>query len=161
MVKIMIKIHVHVNTLEEIYHPFNKNTLNPTLASFIYEECFGNKTKNNIEIHITSPKAFTNEEKETIAKLIHTNFQAELSEEKMKNKFSNTFSTILFITGIIILILVYWIQIEFLHEFFLILGWLAIWESVYDFLFVEMKEKLKQKRYQKISYSKIIFDDNL
>lgn len=158
MVKNMIEIHVNLNSMEDIFHPFSKNTLNPTLTSFIYEECFGYLAKNNIQIFISSNQSFTDKEKETIAKLIHSNFKAELEEEKVKNKLSNTFRTILFIVGILILIFVYFIQIEFVHEFLLILGWLAIWETVYDFLFMEMKEKNKRKRYQKISESKIIFE---
>ena len=158
MVKNMIEIHVNLKSLEDLSHPFSKNTLNPTLASFIYEECFGYLAKNNIQIFISSNQSFSDKEKETIAKLIHSNFKTELEEEKIKNKLSNTFRTILFITGILILLFVYFIQIEFVHEFLLILGWLAIWETVYDFLFMETKEKNKRKRYQKISESKIIFE---
>ena len=130
----MIQITVNLNSLEDIYHPFSKNTLNPTLASFIYEE------------------------KEEIIKLIHVNFIAEWKEEKIKNTLANAFRGILFFAGIIILLFIYLIKVEFLHEFLLILGWLAIWESVYDFLFVEMKEKNKRKRYQMISQSKIVFE---
>lgn len=156
--KNMVHIKLNLDSLEDLYHPFSKNTLNPMLASFIYEECFGFPAKNNIEIHISSKTNFTKEEKETISNLIHSNFKAELEEEKIKNTFSNTFRTILFFFGILLLILIYWVQIEFFHEFLLILGWLAIWESVYDFLFVEMKERIKRKRYQKISKSKIIFE---
>lgn len=158
MVKNMIEIHVNLKSLEDLFHPFSKNTLNPTLTSFIYEECFGYLAKNNIQIFISSNQSFSDKEKETIAKLIHSNFKTELEEEKIKNKLSNTFRTILFITGILILLFVYFIQIEFVHEFLLILGWLAIWETVYDFLFMEMKERNKRKRYQKISESKIIFE---
>ena len=158
MVKNMVHIKLNLDSLEDLYHPFNKNTLNPMLASFIYEECFGFSAKNNIEIYISSKTEYTNEEKEKISNLIHANFKAELEEEKIKNTFSNTFRTILFFLGVLLLILIYWVQIEFFHEFLLILGWLAIWESVYDFLFVEMKERLKRKRYQKISKSKIIFE---
>ena len=158
MVKNMIEIHVNLKSLEDLFHPFSKNTLNPTLASFIYEECFGYLAKNNIQIFMSSNQSFSDKEKETIAKLIHSNFKTELEEEKIKNKLSNTFRTILFKTGILILLFVYFIQIEFVHEFLLILGWLAIWETVYDFLFMEMKERNKRKRYQKISESKIIFE---
>ncbi len=35
----MIQIKLNLDSLEDLYHPFSKNTLNPTLASFIYEEC--------------------------------------------------------------------------------------------------------------------------
>ena len=158
MLKNMVHIKLNLDSLEDLYHPFNKNTLNPMLASFIYEECFGFSAKNNIEIYIFSKTEYTNEEKEKISNLIHANFKAELEEEKIKNTFSNTFRTILFFLGVLLLILIYWVQIEFFHEFLLILGWLAIWESVYDFLFVEMKERIKRKRYQKICKSKIIFE---
>ena len=87
MVKNMIEIHVNLNLMEDIFHPFSKNTLNPTLTSFIYEECFGYLAKNNIQIFISSNQSFTDKEKETIAKLIHSNFKAELEEEKVKNKY--------------------------------------------------------------------------
>ena len=109
MVKNMIEIHVNLKSLEDLFHPFSKNTLNPTLASFIYEECFGYLAKNNIQIFISSNQSFSDKEKETIAKLIHSNFKTELEEEKIKNKLSNTFRTILFITGILILLFVYFI----------------------------------------------------
>ena len=154
----MIQIKVNLNSLEDIYHPFSKHTLNPTLASFIYEECFGYPANNKISITISSSQKFSEQEKEEIIKLIHANFIAEWKEEKIKNTLANAFRGILFFAGIIILLFIYLIKVEFLHEFLLILGWLAIWESVYDFLFVEMKEKNKRKRYQMISQSKIVFE---
>ena len=87
----MIQIMLNLDSLENIYHPFSKNTLNPTLASFIYEECFGYPAKNNIEIYISSKTPFTDDEKEKIANLIHANFKAELKEEKIKNIFQALF----------------------------------------------------------------------
>ncbi len=128
------------------------------LASFIYEECFGYKANNNIKILISSNQKFTEEEKNEIKKLIHNNFRIELKEEKVKNKISTYFRTIIFIIGIVLLFLIYYIKIEVLHEFLLVLGWLAIWETVADLLFEETKERGKRKRYQKISQSKIIFE---
>lgn len=153
----MIKIMINFNSINDLYHPFSKNTLNPSLASFIYEECFGFNVKNDIEIYISSNNDFTEVDRKKIIDLIHNNFKAELEEEKIKNKLVSTFRTILFFIGIFILLFVYLIKLDFLHEFLLIIGWLAIWESVYDFLFVETKAKAKRKRYQKISQSKIIF----
>lgn len=153
----MIKITLNINSINDLYHPFSKNTLNPVLASFIYEECFGSNFKNDIVIYITSNNVLTEANRKIIIDLIHNNFKAELEEEKIKNKLVSTFRTILFFIGISILLFVYLIKLDFLHEFLLIIGWLAIWESVYDFLFVETKAKAKRKRYQKISQSKIIF----
>ena len=158
MVKIMIQINIYFNSIKDLYHPFNKSTLNPTLASFIYEECFGKSAKNDIQICVSSKEILTEIEKETIINLIHNNFKNELKEEKIKNNLTSLFRTTLFLIGIIILFFVYLIKAQILHEFLLIIGWLAVWESVYDFLFVETKEKTKRKRYQKISESKIIFN---
>ena len=42
-----------------------------------------------------------------------------------------------------------------IHELFLIFGWVAVWELIYDGLFTNYKAKIKRKRYKKLSNVKI------
>ena len=158
MVITMLKINLNIKQVADIYHPFNKKTLNPILKNFIYEECFGTKAKEKIEIHISCPQELTENTKKEISTLIKQNFKTELNEEKIKNTLANRFRNLIFFIGVLLIFFVYFIKTEFFHEFLLVLGWLAIWETVYDFLFIETKERIKRKRYQKIYESTIVFD---
>ena len=92
MVITMLKINLNLKQVSDIYHPFNKKTLNPILKNFIYEECFGTKAKEKIEIHISCPQELTENTKKEISTLIKQNFKTELNEEKIKKSFNQSFS---------------------------------------------------------------------
>lgn len=72
--------------------------------------------------------------------------------EKAKSK-----KTILFLIGIVLIIIYYLSFIEIVSEIVLILGWLAIWESVYSFLADSSKDYIYIYRLRKLSSSRIYF----
>ena len=61
--------------------------------------------------------------------------------------------------GVLFLYLYYFIKINFvLSEMILIVGWVAIWEAVYAWLFVRDKDNIKIKRLKKLANCEIKFE---
>ena len=68
--------------------------------------------------------------------------------------------TILFLIGIVLIVIIYYLSfIEVLSEIILILGWLAIWESVYSFLADSSKDYICIYRLRKLASARIYFLD--
>jgi len=155
-----IKIIVNIENMNNIHHPFNKNTLNPTLVSFLQEECIGKPKKANIDIHIFSKQSLEDLQKEQIRNLIHKHFIEERKELKMKKEMTHIFYVSLLILGILFLLISLLILQEILKEIFLILGWIAIWEAVENFIFENSKETLKYHRYKKLASARIYFKED-
>lgn len=72
--------------------------------------------------------------------------------EKAKYK-----KTILFLIGIVLIVIYYLYFVNILREIILILGWLAIWESVYSFLADSSKDYIYIYRLRKLASSRIYF----
>ena len=68
--------------------------------------------------------------------------------------------TILFLIGIVLIIIYYLSFVEVVSEIILILGWLAIWESVYSFLSDSSKDYIRIYRLRKLASSRIYFVDS-
>lgn len=152
-----MKIDVFVDNKKEIFHPFSVTTLNPDLASYIYDECIGKKKNTPIQIEIDSKEKLDDNDKELIESLIKNHFIHEIEEEKIKDRKSILLYICLCFVGSLFILLALLTEKVFLSEIFNILGWLSIWELVYDILFVESKDNLKINRYKKIIKSEIIF----
>lgn len=156
-----LKIYVNLEKLEEIHHPFQKNTLNPDLGNFLYDECRGKEKKAKIDIHILTEKEFDSEKKEYIRNLIHKHFQEEKKEMELKRQISQQFYLFLLLLGLIFLLLSFFFSSPFVEEVFVILGWIAIWESVENFLFSKSKESLKVQRLKKLAEARIYFKEEI
>lgn len=152
-----MKIDIFLENKNSVFHPFSVTTLNPELASYIYDECIGKKKNTPIQIEITSNDKLTEEDKELIEALIKNHFIHEIEEEKIKDKKSIILYIILCFIGCLFIFLALLTDKVFLSEIFNILGWLSIWELVYDILFVESKDNIKMYRYKEIVKSEIIF----
>jgi len=155
-----LKITVNLENKEEIHHPFNNNTLNPTLVNFLYDECLGSPKNRKIDIHILTETTLTSEEKEEIRDLIHKHFKEEKKEIQIKKEINHIMSLCLLFLGIIFLIISFLINQELIEEIFLILGWIAIWEVTENILFERSKESLRIYRYKGLSSARIYFKED-
>ena len=165
MSKNTININVTVNDYEDIYNKFNNNILSDDLSKYIYDECKGKSIKNNIKINIMSKIKFDRKQKEKIVDMIRSNYGIDVKENLLYLKYANVIGVILFIIGLL-LILIYNVLINYnliwLSEIILIIGWLMIWEAVYNYVFFETKKRMKIKRLKKLTNCKINFiEDDL
>ena len=156
-----LKIEVTVKNIEELYHPLNNKTLNPSLANLLYDECLGKEKKSKIDIHIITYKKIQEEKKEEIRHLIHNHFKEQKKEIQLKKQTSHLFYSSILLIGILFLLLSFITQSELIEEILLILGWIAIWEVVENFLFQESKESLKQKRYKELGSARIYYKEDI
>jgi len=154
-----LKIYVNLESIKEIHHPFQRNTLHPTLVNFLYDECLGQERKTKIDIHISTKEKLEEEQKTYIRNLIHKHFKEEKKEIQLKKQISNHFYLFLLFLGFLFLLISFLANSEFLEEILLILGWIAIWECVENFLFSQSKECLKIRRYKHLSEARIYFQE--
>ncbi len=155
-----LKIEVNLDNIEEIYHPWNKNTLNPTLVTYLYDECLGKNKKSKIDIHIYTNDLLTTLQKEEIRKIIHVHFKEEQKEIKLKKQVSHLFHFVMLGMGLFFLFLSFLFKIQLVEEVLLILGWILIWEVVENLLFEKSKENLRLKRYKELGSARIYFKED-
>lgn len=155
-----MKIDIFLEDVNDVFHPFSKTTLNPELASYIIDECKGVKKNTPIEFEISSNKVLDERDKEVIESLIKNHFMYEIDEENIKNHKSFFVYLWLMIIGSIFILISNMISETLLKEILNIIGWLSIWELVYDILFIESKDLIVIHRYREIIKAKMIFKNN-
>lgn len=150
-------INISLKKKEDFYSKYSNLKLSNDLAEYIYNECYGENYKNNIVINICTKLKISDKEKNEMMDTIRRTFGLKVQDalyyyEKAKSK-----KTILFLIGIVLIIIYYLSFIEIVSEIVLILGWLAIWESVYSFLADSSKDYIYIYRLRKLSSSRIYF----
>ncbi len=153
-----ISIQVFLKDFEEVTHPFNKDTLNPTLANFLYEECLGKRRNLPIEIQILTKHRLNSKKQEEITNLIHKHFQEEAKEEYNKTKIVFEFYFFTLIIGLFLIVFALYTKSSFFKEILTILAWVAIWEAVSSFTFHQFKESIKYHRMKQLSKAYLSFE---
>lgn len=127
------------------------------MTDFIYNECYGEDYKNNIVINIYTKLKISKNEKNDMMDTIRRTFGLKVQDELYYYEKAKFKKTILFLIGIVLIVIYYLSFIEVLSEIILILGWLAIWESVYSFLADSSKDYIRIYRLRKLASSHIYF----
>ena len=156
------KIEVMLNKKEDMVNKFNNNILADDLAKYIYDECTGMPLNRKVTIKINSTEKLTDDEKNKLVDMIRENFGLDVKENMMYIKYDNIKDLFLFLIGVLLIVIANLItntNFLWLHEVILIISWLAIWESSYNFVFEDTKRRIKIKRLRKLSTCKIVFDD--
>lgn len=153
--KTIIEINLHKKT--DFYSPYSNHLLNRELKEHIYSECYGQNFKNDITINVHTDIKLSASEKNAMMDTIRRTYGLEVQDRLYYYKKAELRKTILFIIGIVLIVIYYTAFIEVLSEFVLILGWLAIWESVYSFLTDSSKDYITLTRLRKLSSSRIYF----
>ena len=133
--------------------------LNEELTDFIYDECYGEDYKNNIVINIYTKLKISDKEKNKMIDTIRRTFGLKIQDELYYYNKSKYKKTILFLIGIVLIVLYYLSFIDIIKEIILILGWLAIWESVYSFLTDSNRDNIYIYRLKQLSKAKIYFSE--
>ena len=155
----MNEIVINIDNEDDYINKYNSNNLSNDLSNYIYEECKGKPINNKVTIIIKTKYKIKDKEKEDIINKIHNNYKTDLNEQLLMIKYSNIKNFAIFLLGVLFLYLYYFIKINFvLSETILIVGWVAIWESVYAWLFERDKNNIRIKRLKKLANCEIKFE---
>ena len=155
--KMKTMININLKKKEDFYSRYSNQKLNSELTDFIYNECYGEDYKNNIVINIYTKLKISKNEKNDMMDTIRRTFGLKVQDELYYYEKAKFKKTILFLIGIVLIVIYYLSFIEVLSEIILILGWLAIWESVYSFLTDSSKDYIRIYRLRKLASSRIYF----
>lgn len=141
----------------EFYHHFNNTELSKEVAEYLLDKTGDVRFKQVCHIKINVLDKITEAEKEKMVDTIRKHFGLQVRSGLVFTDIETTRMIILFLIGVIFLILSYLIQadLELLSEIFLIVGWVGIWESIYRFIFDNVKMKINVKRNKYIANANI------
>jgi len=153
-------IEINIKNIEEITEKYNNNELSDDIANYIFSHSMAIPVNQNPEINIRTNFELIEEEKNNIADMIHRHFGLEVQKSIIISTYKRNYQILLFLIGLFLITLSnlgFILELSTIHELFLIFGWVAVWELIYDGLFTNYKEKIKRKRYKKLSNVKINF----
>ena len=153
-------ININLKKKDDFYSRYSNQKLSSELTEFIYNECYGEDYKNNIIINIYTKLKISNKEKNAMMDTVRRTFGLKVQDELYYYEKAKFKKTILFLIWIVLIVIYYLSFIEVLSEIILILGWLAIWESVYSFLADSSKDYIKIYRLRRLASSRIYFVDS-
>lgn len=154
--KKQVKIHLIDKTSYE--NKYNKDSLSYELSNYIMEETKSISSKDKIEFIVTSDFDITVQDKNKLVDMIRENFGTDVSEIINYSKKQIMANSLVCFIGIIFLLLYYVIVPEFISELTLILGWVFIGESICNFLYHGVENKLKIRKQKQIISAKVIFN---
>jgi hypothetical protein len=148
----MNNIKLRINK-DELLNEFNEEDLNPSLGEYILSKCHSEDIKNGVNIDIELEDDLKNENTEKINKLIQDYFNEKYLDAKDEYNSDKLGLNILLISGIIFLIIYYVIEhtenVFVVSELFLIMGWVALEELVYQ-LFFTKKDQIRHLKILKM-----------
>ncbi len=152
-----MKVRVLVNNADDYINKYNDDRFSRDLNDYIIDELKGVPIRDCLNIEVYSKFDMNDLNKEKFVKLYRNNFLTDMNDYIMYFKISFIMSVILCLFGILFIIFSNIIDASILKEILLIVGWVGIWESVYNVLFVESRNLFIIKRYKKILNAKIVF----
>lgn len=154
------KIYITLNRKEDYVNKFNDERITMELNNYILDEIRTIDLKEKTEIVVDSKFQMSEDEKNKLKKMIKNNFKDDINETSIYLRKMFLIDTILFFSGIFAL-LIYIVSNKLLviSEVILIIGWLLIWEGVYNFIFSTLENKIKIARRHQIINSKITFKE--
>ena len=151
-------IDIELNNKSDYKNKFNNNRISNELNTYILNEVKALTLKDKIILEMDNKVKLSEEEQTELVKMIKLSFKDDLDELKIYERRLLNQSLILLIIGVILLLAYYFaINVFFVSEFILIIGWLFIWEAGDLFLFTRRENQIKQIRREQLIHSKIIF----
>lgn len=150
-------INIVLEKKQDFYSKYSKDKLNKELADYIYDECYGEDYKSHININIESKLKLSDKEKHKMMDIIRRTFGLRVQDEMYYLEKSQNKRTILLLIGIALIIIYYSSFVSILKEIILILGWLAIWESIYGLIFDNHRDSMKIIRLKELSKARVYF----
>ena len=153
-------IAISFDEKDDYINQFNNNKLSNSLSNYILEECRGKSLANRITLNVKTNFKISVQEKEEFIKMVHENYKTDLEEYTLVLKHSNLKKIIIFFIGIILIYLAYFNDIvsnKVISEVILVIGWVAIWEAAYTWLFESNENRIKIKRLKQLAKCQINF----
>ena len=146
-------IDVYLKNKNDFINEFNEEELNPNLGDYIFNKALISKLtkKKGFKIRIKSDFEILETEKEIFIDMIRSYYGHLIKTELIYLNINNLKSAILFLGGIFVLLIAYFFNNFVIHEVFISMGWLGIWEASYSFLFANGKHRRKEKLLKKLT----------
>lgn len=153
-------INVNLSKKENFYSKYSSEKISKELKDFIYDECYGENYKNRITINIESKINLTDDEKHHMMDTIRKTFGLEVQDALYYSEKNQNKKTILLLVGIALIILYYANVISALRDIILIIGWLAIWDSINGLIFDTRDNFMRIRRLKELARARIYFSDS-
>lgn len=151
-------IMIHIEDKEDYTNPYNNQKLNSELLSYILDENKGIPLSHTIEIEVSSPKTFSKEERNDFVNILRSNLGEDIKESYLELKFTYIRAIVLFLIGVIFVLFSHFSSThELIAEIALIIGWVGVWEACYIFLFDNMHNRIKIRKFKKLVNAKVNF----
>lgn len=149
-------VKINIKNKEDYKNTYNENELSSELKQYILDHVKSKNTKQNIKLDIATDFKMDEKEALNLTYMIRRAFGLDVSEIMNISKKRTLKNILIFIMGIIFLVIYSFIpKAIILNEVILIIGWVLIWESLYNFLFKNIETKLMIIRRKQIIKSKI------
>jgi len=154
-------IEITLNNKKEYLNKYNNNRISKELNDYILEECKTIELNNDIELHIDVKFKINDNEKHKLLDMIRENYGSSIREIEILLKKIYLLNILMILSGTVFLMF-YFISsnIPVISEFILIIGWILIWEGIYNILYQSFKNAINIKRRKKLTNCKIIFNNN-
>lgn len=157
----MNTIKIVIKDKYDYINKFNNDRISPELNNYILDECKPIGAKEKLNIEIISEFKMDNVEKEKLISMIKASYNDDIIELSIFTKRLVIIDLIMFLVGIIFLFINYISHnIIIMSEVILIMGWVLIWESIYNFLFSRIENRQKTLRRKQLVNSNIKFIEN-
>lgn len=149
-------VKINIKNKEDYKNKYNENELSSELKQYILDHVKSKNTKQNIKLDIATDFKMDEKEALNLTYMIRRAFGLDVSEIMNISKKRSLKSLFAFILGTIFLLIYSFVPKQYVvTEIILIIGWVLIWESTYNFLFKNIETKLMITRRKQIIKSKI------
>lgn len=149
-------VKINIKNKEDYKNTYNENELSSELKQYILDHVKSKNTKQNIKLDIATDFKMDEKEALNLTYMIRRAFGLDVSEIMNISKKRSLKSLFAFILGTIFLLIYSFVPKQYVvTEIILIIGWVLIWESTYNFLFKNIETKLMITRRKQIIKSKI------
>lgn len=153
-------IGITLDNMDDASSIYNDDILNEELSDYILKQAMGIFPKQKVIIKIKPLFEINQSEKEKLVDMIRKNYGIDIRENLIRRKYELIKKIILMLVGTVFILVSELLEsngIMLMPEIFLIISWVAIYEAIYSFIFVDTKEMIKTKRLKKLTNCKIEF----
>ncbi len=153
-------IDITLDNMDDASSIYNDDILNEELSDYILKQAMGIFPKQKVIIKIKPLFEINQSEKEKLVDMIRKNYGIDIRESLIRRKYELIKKIILMLVGTVFILASELLEsngIMLMPEIFLIISWVAIYEAIYSFIFVDTKEMIKTKRLKKLTNCKIEF----
>lgn len=141
-------IEIFVKEESELVSKYNSNVLNEELGEYIYGSFFREKKRKRIKLDIYLSFEY---DEDKLRKLIHNYFKVRSEDLNVYKERNVSISIIMIMIGIFAVILLQFVNISLIKELLTIVGWLFLWEAIYNLSFTVLENRKKIKKLSSLS----------